>query len=549
MKLSNSGLSYARNARGLVTRIATNSGNFDFSFDALGRRSGLAYPNGSTVSYGFDPAGQLANLTHTGVFNAPYVYTYDAAGRITRVVDDGPGWNYSYDALGRLTRATDGTNVFVYTLDAVGNILDGGRNYDVNHRLVSDAAKTYSYDPRGNLTLDQDRTTGARTVYTWNVKNQLQRVDFFAAATGTTPARTLQFTYDPLGRRASKTDNGLLQRFVYDGNDLVGTLDNAGNVGAANVFSGAIDEPLASIAGGSSKLLYANHLGSVTAVADGATLTHAYRYGPYGQTLAGSGADSTPFRHTGREKDTDSLYFYRARYYSTAMQRFLQSDPIGLVGGINAYAYVEGNPVNYTDPTGECPWCIGAAIGGAAGGLIGGGWSVASDLWNGRPVDWGAAGRGAVSGAIGGAVAGATFGLAAPAAGGLAMQAVNAGANRLVANAAGAGVGALSGALGDAASQAARMGFGWQECFSLGELAWATALGGAFGGIGREWAVGNGRIAPFGNRVGNPNGTLPHYHRGVANPANPGQNLPGQGMGRHRPWDSRPSDTSFWDRF
>jgi hypothetical protein len=93
------------------------------------------------------------------------------------------------------------------------------------------------------------------------------------------------------------------------------------------------------------------------------------------------------------------------------------------------------------------------------------------------------------------------------------------------------------------------MGLGWQDCFSWRELGVSAALGGLFGGIGREWSVGKGRVAPFGNRAGNPNGTLPHYHRGSPNPASPGNNLPGQGLGRHRPWDTRPQDTSFWDRF
>lgn len=74
----------------------------------------------------------------------------------------------------------------------MGNILGGGRSYDVNHRLITDASKDYIYDQRGNLTLEQERATGARTAYTWNVKNQLLGVDFFANAAATVPTRTLQ---------------------------------------------------------------------------------------------------------------------------------------------------------------------------------------------------------------------------------------------------------------------------------------------------------------------------------------------------------------------
>jgi RHS repeat-associated protein len=259
-----------------------------------------------------------------------------------------------------------GTSSFVSTWDAVGNMLDGARTHDANHRLTGDAAKLYAWDLRGNLSVEQDRASGARTAYSGNLKNQLLRVDFYADAQAAAPSRTLQFTYDPLGRRASKSDNGVVQRYVYDGADLIGTLDGAGNVVAATVYSGNIDEPLASATGGSNKYLFSNHLGSVTGVADGATLTQLYRYGPHGQTMPGSSADgSLPFRYTGREKDTDSLYYYRARYYSTSMRTFVSRDPIGLVGGINPYQYAAGDPVDFVDPTGLLvPNVIGAVVGG-----------------------------------------------------------------------------------------------------------------------------------------------------------------------------------------
>jgi hypothetical protein len=57
----------------------------------------------------------------------------------------------------------------------------------------------------------------------------------------------------------------------------------------------------------------------------------------------------------------------------------------------------------------------------------------------------------------------------------------------------------------------------------------------------------NLRIAPLGNRTGHPTGELPHYHlRGTKLPS--GETAPGQGIGRHRPWDVGPVDTSFFDR-
>lgn len=57
--------------------------------------------------------------------------------------------------------------------------------------------------------------------------------------------------------------------------------------------------------------------------------------------------------YTGREYDQEmGLYYYRARYYDPREGRFIQKDPISYNGGINVYAYVQNNPINFKDPTG-----------------------------------------------------------------------------------------------------------------------------------------------------------------------------------------------------
>ncbi len=58
------------------------------------------------------------------------------------------------------------------------------------------------------------------------------------------------------------------------------------------------------------------------------------------------------------------------RDYDPTTGRYIEADPLGLVPGPSLYGYAGQNPFYWTDPTGECPWCVvivGAVIGGAVG--------------------------------------------------------------------------------------------------------------------------------------------------------------------------------------
>nr|WP_255722059.1 RHS repeat-associated core domain-containing protein [Ectothiorhodospira lacustris] len=75
-----------------------------------------------------------------------------------------------------------------------------------------------------------------------------------------------------------------------------------------------------------------------------------YSYGPYGEPNVTTGVR---FRYTGQQYLGGlNLYYYKARFYSPALGRFLQTDPIGTRDDLNLYAYVGNNPVNFSDPTG-----------------------------------------------------------------------------------------------------------------------------------------------------------------------------------------------------
>ncbi|MDH5670477.1 MAG: RHS repeat-associated core domain-containing protein, partial [Nitrospira sp.] len=57
------------------------------------------------------------------------------------------------------------------------------------------------------------------------------------------------------------------------------------------------------------------------------------------------------------------LYYYRERYYSQVLGRFITEDPIGFRGGLNLYRYVFNNPVRFTDPQGTDLWVGGEGTG------------------------------------------------------------------------------------------------------------------------------------------------------------------------------------------
>jgi RHS repeat-associated protein len=73
---------------------------------------------------------------------------------------------------------------------------------------------------------------------------------------------------------------------------------------------------------------------------------------PFGETVSLTGIDD-PMRFPGQQADAGSGLFYNYfRDYDPSLGRYMQSDPIGLRGGINTYAYVGGNPVSWIDPQG-----------------------------------------------------------------------------------------------------------------------------------------------------------------------------------------------------
>jgi RHS repeat-associated protein len=213
-------------------------------------------------------------------------------------------------------------------------------SYNSANQQTGFGGQTLTYDNNGNLTSDGTNT------YTWNARNQL------VSTSGA--GLTANFSYDAGGRRISKTINGGTTSYLYDGANIV--QEQTGGSASANTLTGGVDMFFSRTDASGTVTPLRDALGSVVAQTDASgAIQTSYSYEPFGKTTTSGTTNSNTQKYTGREDDGTGLYYYRARYYSATLQRFISEDPVGVIGGINLYAYVGNNPISFTDAFGLKP--------------------------------------------------------------------------------------------------------------------------------------------------------------------------------------------------
>ncbi len=331
-----------------LTSEVTPQGSVNYTYDAAGRRQTMTVAGQPVVNYTFDAGNGLTQLSQ-GTNNVAFVYDADRR-RSSLTLPNAVVVNYSYDAASQLTGINYQSGAaelgnLAYTYDLAGRRVGSTGSlahtllpaavssaaYNANNQLTNWNGTSLSYDADGNMTGNGGQS------FVWNARNQL--VSF----------NGLSFQYDAFGRR---TMNAAGTGFLYDGANAVQEL--TGSTVTANILAGGVDENfLRTDAGGSWDFL-SDALGSTVALTDSTgTVQTQYSYEPFGNTTSSGLSASNPAQYTGQDNDGTGLYFYRSRYYSPAMGRFISEDPIGFAGGqANLYAYVGDSPLSFVDPFG-----------------------------------------------------------------------------------------------------------------------------------------------------------------------------------------------------
>lgn len=374
------GVFYDYDAAGRKLYESTDGRQVSYQYNQAGNRSRTTWPDGYYVSYAYDALNRMTTVRENSTTtNELALYGYDLLSRRATLRLGGQTTNtvtYAYEADSDLDLLTHKLNATTMTLDygrnrshqitslaanddfylgpSVGQGATTGYATNKLNQYTSTALQPMSYDGNGNLKSWKPPLLDRHT-YSFDSQNRL-----ITAAVDGTLTPSISYDYDPLGRRISKTVSGTQTLYLLDGDEEIAELNTAGTILKRYITGPAIDDRIATIdltipSMPTKTFYHVNHQGSVVAMTDAVgTVQQRLSYDEYGKLSQGSAISGQPYRYTGRRFDAETgLYYYRARYYSPDLGRFLSADPIGYKDDQNLYTYAKNDPVSFFDPNGK----------------------------------------------------------------------------------------------------------------------------------------------------------------------------------------------------